>query len=337
MINWKNASRFLPFSFLLFFLTGCGEQNLTALDPQGPQAQWLYDKMWLSLYVMIFVAVFVFAIFTIILLKFRRKPGDDVYPKQVHGSTTLEIIWTAIPVLLLVILAVPTITGSFMLADMEPEGENSVYIKVTAHQYWWQFDYEDEGFTVGNDVYIPANEKVVFELHSADVQHSFWVPALAGKIDTVPGITNHIWMIADYPGTYKGKCAELCGPAHALMDFKVIALDRPEYDEWVNDMSVAVNEPTPDVTLGYEVFQGNGCIGCHAVSGTGTAAGPTLTNFGERETVAGYLEYSHENIEAWIRDPESLKQGNNMPGYPHLSDEEMTALIAYLDSLKVRD
>lgn len=337
MKNWKNALRFLPLSFLVFFLAGCGEQNLTALDPRGPQAQWLYDKMMLSIYVMIFVAVVVFAIYFIILLRFRRKPGDDSYPKQVHGSTALEITWTAIPVLLLVILAVPTITGSFMLADMEPESENTVHIKVTGHQYWWQFDYEDEGFTAGQDVYIPVGEKVVFELHGGDVQHSFWVPALAGKVDNVPGITNHSWLQADYPGVYKGKCTELCGPEHALMDFKVIALERSEYDLWVANMQEATNEPAADVAQGFEVFQGNGCIGCHAISGPGSATGPALTNFGERETVAGYLEYNDENIEAWIRDPESLKQGNNMPSYAHLSDEDMSALISYLRSLKVME
>lgn len=335
MKNWKNALRFLPFSLLVFFLAGCGEQNLSALDPRGPQAQWLFDKMMLSIYVMIFVSVVVFAIYFIILLKFRRKPGDDTYPKQVHGSTALEITWTAIPVLLLVILAVPTITGSFMLADTEPEGEHTVHIKVTGHQYWWQFDYEDEGFTAGQDVYIPVGEKVIFELHAGDVVHSFWVPALAGKVDNIPGITNHLWMVADYPGVYKGKCTELCGPEHALMDFKVIALERPEYDAWVASMQEATNEPDATVAQGFEVFQGQGCIGCHAVSGTGSAAGPALTNFGERETIAGYLKYNDENLEAWIRDPEAFKQGNNMPPYAHLSDEDMSALIAYLNSLKV--
>ncbi|OLO40755.1 cytochrome c oxidase subunit II [Alkalihalophilus pseudofirmus] len=338
MSKWKNALRLLPLTLLVFFMTGCGEANLTALDPKGPQAQWIYDKMLLSLFVMIFVAVFVFAIFFIILIKFRRKPGDDTYPKQVHGSTTLEIIWTAIPILLLAILAVPTITGSFMMADTEPEGDHTVHIKVTGHQFWWQFDYEDEGFTAGQDVYIPVGEKVIFELHASDVQHSFWVPALGGKIDNIPGITNHLWLEADEPGIYKGKCTELCGPEHALMDFKVIALERSEYDAWVESMQARA-EDTSEVVAhqGYEVFETQGCIGCHAIGGMGSDLGPALTNFGERTVVAGYLEYNDENLEAWIRDPESLKQGNNMPAYPDLSDEDMAALIAFLKSLNVQE
>lgn len=335
---WKNALRFLPLSLLVFLLAGCGEQNLTALDPRGPQAQWLYDKMILSLYVMIFVAVVVFALYVIILLRFRRKPGDNTYPKQVHGSTALEITWTTIPVLLLIILAVPTITGSFFLADTEADAEETedaqVKIKVTGYQYWWQFDYE-EGFSAGEEAYIPVGEKVVFELHAGDVQHAFWVPALAGKVDNVPGITNKMWMQADYPGVYKGKCTELCGPEHALMDFKIVALERDEYDKWVENMLAATNDPDPSVAKGFEVFQSNGCIGCHAVSGTGTAAGPALTNFGERNVVAGYLEFNEENIEAWIRNPEEFKQGAKMPAFPQISDEDMTALVEYLQSLKV--
>src|SRR5690606_15150431 len=163
-------------------------------------------------------------------------------------------------------------------------------------------------FTAGQDVYIPVGEKVIFELHAGDVQHSFWVPALGGKVDNIPGITNRMWLQADYPGVYKGKCTELCGPEHALMDFKLIALERDEYDAWVEAMKAATDEPDPAVAHGFEVFQGNGCMGCHAVSGMGSAFGPTLTNFGERETVAGYLEFNAENIEAWIRNSYDYKQ-----------------------------
>jgi cytochrome c oxidase subunit 2 len=339
---WKTAWRFLPLSLLGLLLTGClGEENLTALDPKGPQSAWLLDKMLLSIYIMAFVSIVVFAIFFIILAKYRRKPGDDEYPKQVHGNTALEITWTVIPIILLVILAVPTITGQFMLADKEPDpevGEDTVYIKVTGHQFWWQFDYEDEGFTAGQEVYIPVGEKVIFELHAQDVLHSFWVPALGGKVDTVPGVTNHLWLEADEAGTYKGKCAELCGPSHALMDFKLIALERPEYDAWVASMQEEVVVPE-DETLahGYQVFNDNGCIGCHAVGGKGSAAGPAFTNIGDREVIAGYLEPTYENFEAWIRNPEELKQGNKMTEFPDINDEDMDALIAYLKSLKVRE
>lgn len=339
---WKASWRFLSLSLLVFFLSGClGETNLTALDPKGPQSEWLFDNMLLSLYVMALVTIVVFAIYFIILAKFRRKPGDDEIPKQVHGNTALEITWTVIPIILLTILAVPTITGTFMLADMEPDpevGEDTVYVKVTGHQFWWQFDYEDEGFTAGNDVYIPVGEKVIFELHAQDVIHSFWVPALGGKVDTIPGITNHLWLEATEPGIYKGKCAELCGASHALMDFKVIALERDDYDAWVEGMQADQVEPTDTLAQqGREVFEAQSCIGCHAVGGMGTAAGPALTDFANRQTIGNYLENNDENLEAWIRDAEALKQGAVMPAYPEtkLSDEDMEALIAYLRSLSI--
>src|SRR5690625_2059994 len=130
---WKPIWRFLPLALLTFGLTGWfGVDSVTALDSEGPLAQWILDTMLLSLFVLAFVVIVVFVIFFIIVAKFRRKPGDDEIPKQVEGNTTLEIIWTVIPILLLVILAVPTISGTFMLADQSPDpvaGEDTVKIK----------------------------------------------------------------------------------------------------------------------------------------------------------------------------------------------------------------
>lgn len=333
----------LGFLAVIFLLSGCfGNENLSALDPKGPQAQWIYDNMILSLYIMAFVTLVVFAIFFYIIAKFRRKEGDNEYPKQVHGSTVLEITWTVIPILLLLVLFVPTIIGTFDFAESQaPEDvEDAVYIDVTGHQYWWQFDYE-EGFTAGQEVYIPTGERVYFTLNATDVIHSFWVPALGGKIDTVPGIENTLWLEADEPGTYMGKCAELCGPSHALMDFKLIALERDDYDQWVEDMAAKADVEQPEdssVQQGYEVFQEN-CISCHAVSGPGSASGPTLTNFGDRNTIAGYLDNTDEQLKAWIRNPDDFKQGNNMVPFPEseISEDEMDSLVAYLRSLNVRD
>ncbi|MFB4211001.1 cytochrome c oxidase subunit II [Shouchella sp. JSM 1781072] len=331
--------RLTPAALVLVFLSGClGEENLTALDPKGEAAQWIYDNMVLSLIIMTFVSVVVFAIFFIIVVKFRRKEGDDELPEQVHGNTAMEITWTVIPVLLLIILFIPTVTGTFEFhVDADPaEHEDAVYINVTGHQYWWQFDYE-EGFTAGQEVYIPVGERVVFELNAEDVIHSFWVPALGGKIDNIPGISNALWLQADEPGVYLGKCAELCGPSHALMDFKVIALERDEYDQWVEDMQgVEAEETAANAEAGYEVFQENACINCHAIGGEGMATGPTLTNFGDRQKFAGVYDMDDdEELANWIRNPEELKQGNNMPAHD-INDEDMEDLIEYLRSLQVR-
>ncbi|WZY01051.1 cytochrome c oxidase subunit II [Bacillus sp. FSL W7-1360] len=338
----KHMWRFLPMTLLLFVLTGClGKENLTALDPKGPATKWIYDNMILSLVIMTFVSVVVFVIFFMILVKFRRKDGDDALPKQVHGNMAMEITWTVIPVILLIILFIPTVSGTFKfhVNAVPEEHEGSVYIDVTGHQYWWQFDYVGEGFTAGQEVYIPVGEKVVFELNAEDVIHSFWVPALGGKIDTIPGVTNALWLQAEKPGVYQGKCAELCGPSHALMDFKVIALERDEYDAWVADMQgVEAEQTAVNAEAGYDVFQDKGCISCHAVGGEGLGTGPALSNFGDRKTLAGVLDIeSDEELANWIKDPQSLKQGNKMPAFDgKINDEEMDALIEYLRSLQVR-
>ncbi|WP_096435544.1 cytochrome c oxidase subunit II [Alteribacter populi] len=339
----KNLWRVLPFSFILLFLAGCGKQNLSALDPQGPVADMQYSLINLSLLIMIFVIVVVAAIYIFVLVRFREKPGDNHIPKQVEGNKNLEIIWTVIPVLLLLILAVPNVMDTFTLADTEPE-EDSIVVNVTGHQFWWEFEYPDLEISAGQDMYIPTDTKVIINLEASDVIHSFWVPALAGKQDNVPGIVNDMWFLAEEEGVYQGKCTELCGEGHWLMDFKVVAVDRDTFDTWAENMaepSSELVEPTSAVaTEGREVYEQN-CLACHAVGGEGgnPQGGPDLTNFGERTVIAGYLDYNDENLEDWIRQPEELKPGNVMPAFDHddINDDEMAALIEYLNTLKVLD
>ncbi|SFP03370.1 cytochrome c oxidase subunit II [Salibacterium halotolerans] len=382
--------RLLPLTAVFMLLAGCGEERLSALDPYGPQAEWILDNMILSLYVMALVVIVVFALYFIAVVKFRKKPGDEELPEQVEGSKALELTWTIIPVFLLAILAVPTIWGTYYMAEEVPEaagssggesengeqsgeggdsqnsgssseqqqGQDALVIDVTAHQFWWQFDYP-EGFSAGNEVYIPTNEKVWFNLTSSDVIHSFWVPALGGKIDTIPGVENTMWLEANEPGVYKGKCAELCGPSHALMDFKVIAMEPGQYEAWEAEMASgsassgnggsgesgseqetsdnSSGEGVSTVSDGRQAFEDQGCITCHAVEGQGTGQGPTLSNFGDREKIANILEPTDENLEEWIRHPGDIKQGNNMPGFPDMNDEDMNAIIQYLQSLSAKE
>ncbi|MCT8139063.1 cytochrome c oxidase subunit II [Anaerobacillus sp. CMMVII] len=335
----KQLSRLLPLTALLLLLAGCGEVNLTALDPQGPVAEMQLSLIKLSLYVMIFVIVVVFAIFAFVLWRYREKPGDTHIPKQVEGNHTLEIIWTTVPIILLIIIAIPNVMDTFTLADVEPD-ENSITVNVTGHQFWWEFEYPDHNVVAGQDMYIPTGTKIIVNLEASDVMHSFWVPALAGKQDNVPGITNEMWIKAENPGIYKGKCTELCGEAHWLMDFKVIAVEPEVFEAWATNMSQPEQEPATQVAeAGREVFQAS-CIGCHAVGGVGgnpAVGGPDLTNFGERTVIAGFLEFNDENLEEWIRFPEKTKPGNKMPAFNHLNDEEMKALIEYMKGLKVLD
>jgi len=342
----------LLLSGIALVLSGCGEPFLSTLQPAGEVAQTQYDLMLLSTLIMVGVIIVVVLIFLFVILKFRRK--DDKIPKQVEGSHRLEIIWTTIPILLLLVLAVPTVTATFNLADtaeMEKEDTDAVVVNVRASLYWWEFEYPNDKIITSQDLVVPTDEKVYFNLKASDVKHSFWIPSAGGKMDTNVENVNKFWLefdsqkAAEAGNLFYGKCAELCGPSHALMDFKVKAVSRAEYDEWVGNMQ-SVSEPEQATTdlaqQGQEIYN-NSCIGCHAVTpsnATPEAArlAPNLSNFGERTTVAGVLEHNKENVKKWLQDPETYKPGNKMTGqYGQLTDQELNALTEYLMNLKIQD
>ncbi|WP_342388996.1 cytochrome c oxidase subunit II [Salinicoccus bachuensis] len=352
--RWMNAKWLGLITLLAVFASGCGKNHLSTLKPAGEVGQEQFNLMLLSIIIMVFVVIVVSIIFTVAVVKSRRKNlGEDFEPKDVAGNHTLEIIWTAIPILLLIILAVPTIYLTFKQADtqaMENEegGVNNeeTVINVTANQYWWEFEYPNEEVVTSQELVVPTDKKVYFNLKGADVKHSFWVPAAGGKLDTnVDGINSFYLEFNDEDAQdsnrlFYGKCAELCGPSHALMDFKVKALPEEEYDQWLADMK-NIEEPVQasaeDAAEGQEIFN-NSCIGCHAVTPNGAGAqGPNLTNFGDRDLIAGYMEHNEENLVNWIKDPESYKPDNNMTGQYDLTDEEIDAVAAYLMELKVEE
>ncbi|MEZ2457529.1 cytochrome c oxidase subunit II [Salinicoccus roseus] len=352
--RWMNAKWLGLITLLAVFASGCGKNQLSTLKPVGEVGQEQFNLMLLSIVIMLLVVAVVSVVFTIAVIKSRRKNlGEDFEPKDVAGNHTLEVIWTAIPILLLIILAVPTVYLTFKQADtqaMENEdgGVNSeeTVINVTANQYWWEFEYPNEEVVTSQELVVPTDKKVYFNLKAADVKHSFWVPAAGGKLDTnVDGI-NSFYLTFDEDKAqdsnrlFYGKCAELCGPSHALMDFKVKALPEEEYDQWLADMK-NIEEPVQasadDAAEGQEIFN-NSCIGCHAVTPTGTGAqGPNLTNFGDRDLIAGFMEHNEENLVNWIKDPESYKPDNKMTGQYDLTDEEINAVAAYLMELKVEE
>ena len=352
--RWMNAKWLGLITLLAVFASGCGKNHLSTLKPAGEVGQEQFNLMLLSIVIMLLVVAVVSVVFTIAVVKSRRKNlGEEFEPKDVAGNHTLEVIWTGIPILLLIILAVPTVYLTFKQADtqaMENEdgGVNSeeTVINVTANQYWWEFEYPNEGVVTGQELVVPTDKKVYFNLKAADVKHSFWVPAAGGKLDTnVDGI-NSFYLTFDEDKAedsnrlFYGKCAELCGPSHALMDFKVKALPEEEYDQWLADMK-NIEEPVQasadDAAEGQEIFN-NSCIGCHAVTPTGTGAqGPNLTNFGDRDLIAGFMEHNEENLVNWIKDPESYKPDNKMTGQYDLTDEEINAVAAYLMELKVEE
>ncbi len=339
-------------TMMALFLAGCGKPFLTTLKPKGEGADIQFSLMMISTIIMVVVVLIVSVIFIYVLFRFRAKKGDEnLVPEQIEGNHKLEIMWTVIPILLLIILAVPTVTYTFKLADVTPmkaetRDENALVVNVTAYLYWWEFEYPDHKVITSQDLVIPTGERVYLNLKGADVKHSFWVPTIGGKMDTNTDNVNQMWLHAyeGEEGIYFGKCTELCGPSHALMDFKVSAVSKQDFDVWIDKM--ATTEQTADTELaqvGEQLFTEKSCIGCHAVGNQGSRLGPNLTNFADRTRIAGIMDHNRENLKEWLNDPESYKPGNKMTGtygsyekVDALTTEEVDALTEYLFGLSIK-
>ena len=192
------------------------------------------------------VFVFVEALLLYVIVKFRRKPGQ-ADPKHVHGNTTLEVLWTAIPAIILVFIAVPTVRTIFRTQAKAKPG--ALQVEVIGHQWWWEFRYPEYNLTTANELYLPTGRTVNFALKTADVLHSFWIPALAGKRDLIANHTNFLWFTPDSTlgaASWNGHCAEYCGASHANMKFRVYTVTPAQFDSWARgQQAVAAFGATP--------------------------------------------------------------------------------------------
>jgi cytochrome c oxidase subunit 2 len=208
--------------------------------------------------------------------------------------------------------------------------------------FWWSFRYADDqseptplpGFTTANEIHIPVGRPVHLRVTSADVIHSFWVPQLVGRMDMIPGQINETWLQADRPGVYRGQCGEFCGLQHAGMGFDVIAETPEDYLAWRRHQLEAPGS-VPALQAAMTLFDEN-CGSCHAVRGTSDQAqiAPDLSHLASRQRIAsGVLPNTERSLRLWLTDPDAVKPGTPMPR-PALSDDKITAIISYLDSLK---
>ncbi len=348
------AASALPLVLLAAFLSACtyeGEAMTIQYKSDINKDIWeLYSLVfWLA--TAVFIVVEVWLVYS--LIRFRRRPGDGL-PRQIHGNNTVEIAWTAAPFLLLVMVAIPTV--SLIVKMSKPAPNPGVHVKVVGHQFWWEVQYFDRdprndpnlrpNLVTANEIHIPLNETAAFYITSDDVQHSFWVPKLGGKIDVYPNRINQLWFTPFEAGNYFGQCAELCGTAHAYMKMRVFVEDRPTFDRWAASERGARAQPTQElIQRGERVFTSNACVSCHYIEGTNARGvnGPNLTHYGSRTTLAaGWIPNTPENTKRWIRDPEEIKPGAQMPAFgqgvegaqTQLSEADLDALVAYLESLK---
>lgn len=245
------------------------------------------------------------------------------------------------PVTVLTALLVYTFSAASAMVTGQ-EAPAATRIEVTGELWWWRVRYLDEGgnalFETANEIRVPTGAPVQLELVSPNVIHSFWVPALAGKIDMIPGRVNRLQLRAMAPGTYRGQCAEYCGGQHAKMAFHVVALAGDEYAAWFAGRRTPPSAAAgPAHARGRGLFERNRCGLCHAVQGTAAAGtiGPDLTDVGSRSWLAGgTLRNGKDNMARWISDSQALKPGSRMPAYRQFSPEELGALADYLGSLR---
>ena len=283
----------------------------------------------------------VFTLLAIAVVRFRRRPGDDdAEPPQIYGSRQVEVAWTVIPVLIVIVLALTTARTVFQI-QARPKPEGALEVTVIGRQWWWELRYPSLGIVTANELHVPAGPAPTFlTLLSADVAHSFWVPRLAGKTDLIPNKVNRTWIDPRRPGLYLGQCAEFCGTQHAKMLLRVYVHTPEDFERWAASQRQAPDAATASLSAqaqaGRRVFETTACLNCHTLRGTvgDGRYGPDLTHLMSRETIAsGAVPNSPETLKAWIRNPDHFKPGVLMPAM-QLDETRLDALVAYLGTLR---
>jgi cytochrome c oxidase subunit 2 len=273
------------------------------------------------------------------VVKFRNRPRDDKRePAQVYGSTQIELAWTVIPILIVVVLFLATARVIHAIQDAR-KPVTAVQVTAIGHQFWWEFRYPALGIVTANELHIPVSDPAhptptFLKLLSADTDHSFWVPQLAGKTDLIPNRVNETWMDPHQTGIFLGQCAQYCGTQHAKMLLRVSVDNPEEFNAWVQTQKQPASQDEKEIG-GRHVFETTACINCHAIAGTNATGrfGPDLTHLMSRRTLAsGAAENTKENLRLWIQNPDAIKPGSLMPAMK-LSDADLDALVRYLETL----
>lgn len=308
-------------------------------DPAGPVAGEIAELMWLMTWLGGAVFVLVMAVLVVGLLRGRQpavEPGS-AETERIESSQTRWIVGGGVVLPVVIVTVVFALTLVTMMAVSREPGGEAVVIEVVGHQWWWEIEYPESGVVTANEIHIPIGRPVELHLRSADVIHSFWVPALGGKLDLLPDKTNTLVLEADEPGEYRGVCAEFCGLQHAKMAFVAVAMTEDDYQSWLQQEKEPAREPSGAMARrGLEIFGEQECGLCHTVAGTGADGdnGPDLTHIASRGTLAAAtLPNTPEHLGQWMGDPQRFKEGTQMPAV-ELSDSDMEALIAYLGSLE---
>ncbi len=320
----------VPFALLA---GGCSGMQ-SALAPTGSEAAEVARLFW----IMTFAAAAI--LLGVIVLTALAIFGGDVWRRRLRSERLIIGGGVVFPVVTLSVLLVAAfaITGA---KSSSRAGTASLRIAIVGEQWWWRVIYTTpagQRVESANEIRLPVGERVAFELTTADVIHSIWIPTLAGKLDMIPGRKTVLNVIANEPGVSRGQCAEYCGGAHALMSLFVVAMQRQEFDDWLERESATAQPPvTAEGVAGQKLFLDAGCGACHAIRGTQAEGkiGPDLTHLGSRRSLAAAtLPNDAASIARWIRDNQHIKPDNRMPPYRIFSDDELGNLADYLAGLK---
>jgi cytochrome c oxidase subunit 2 len=312
----------------------------SVLSAAGLQAATIERLWWLMFWVTGAVFLAVMAGLAVALVRGRRnRLQPDAPPSSDRTLTRSVAVAVGVSIVLLISLLVASVWTGRTTGSLRASGV--LTIAIIGHQWWWEIQYEDpvpsRRVVTANEFHIPTGRPVVLKVTSRDVIHSFWVPNLQGKRDLIPGYTTALWLQADRPGVFRGQCAEFCGLQHAHMALDVVAEPDAEFEQWLDAMRRPAQPPADArERSGHDVFMQTRCATCHTVQGTDAAGqvAPDLTHVATRSTLgAGTLANTPEHLAAWIRDPQGLKPGNQMPPTP-LSNDDLGALVAYLETLR---
>ena len=309
-------------------------------DPHSTAAGSIYTFSLLVLAICAAIFLVVFILLAYAVVKFRARAQDDGRePTQVYGSTQIELAWTVIPILIVVVLFLATARVIQSIEDA-PKPANALEVTAIGHQFWWEFRYPGLGIVTANELHIPVSDPghptpTFLTLLSADTDHSFWIPQLAGKTDLIPNRVNHMWMDPDQTGIFLGQCAQYCGMQHAKMLLQVSVESPEDFSAWMRSQQQPAIQDS-SVSAGRRIFETTACVNCHAIRGTVADGrfGPDLTHLMSRRTIAsGAAENSVENLRLWVSTPDAIKPGSLMPAM-QLGDTDLDALVSYLETLR---
>jgi cytochrome c oxidase subunit 2 len=318
-----------------------GQSPTSIFSPAATPARSIFNLSMLVLSVTAIIFFIVAGLLLYALIRYRSRPTDSTRePAQVYGSNQIELSWTVIPILIVVMIFLTT-TRVILSTESISKPDSALDVMVIGHQFWWEYRYPKLGVITANELHIPVSDPTkptptYLEMSSADTDHSFWIPRLAGKMDLIPNRINTMWIDPTEPGLYLGQCAQYCGVQHAKMLLRIYAQSPEEFAAWIQQQQQPAEQNLSGAAAeGQIVFMHNACINCHTIAGTAATGrfGPDLTHLASRDTIAsGPIQNTPTNLRKWIDDPNSMKPGVLMPSM-HLSDHDLDVITAYLATL----